>query len=110
MEVCTANPGVFSTGFNDRGAETMMRWFDPERSLSRPELLQALVGGLENQLDPQIMIDALVKDALVKIAEEAGSKLRNVVPDEVAEWIKAIQAKTWEAAKDDALWIDPAAM
>jgi short-subunit dehydrogenase len=26
VEVCTANPGVYGTGFNDRGAETMMRW------------------------------------------------------------------------------------
>lgn len=38
VEVCTANPGVYGTGFNDRGAETMMRWFNPQTTLSRPEL------------------------------------------------------------------------
>ena len=48
--------------------------------------------------DPQSMIDAFVR-----IAEEDGSKFRNVVPDETAEWIKEVQAKTWEAGKDDAI-------
>ena len=46
-------------------------------------------------------------DALVRIAEEDASKFRNVVPEEVGEWIKAIQANTWEAGKDDSLWIAP---
>ena len=103
VEICTANPGVFGTGFNDRGAETMTRWFDPETTLSRPELLAGTEGALEQQLDPQIMIDALVR-----IAEEDSSKFRNVVPEEVGEWIQAIQAKTWDAGKNDSLWIDPA--
>jgi short-subunit dehydrogenase len=102
VEVCTANPGVFGTGFNDRGAETGFRWFDPGSSLSPPELLAALAGGLSDQLDPQIMIDALVE-----LAEEDGSKFRNVVPEQVGEWIKAIQAGTWEARGDEPLWIDP---
>jgi hypothetical protein len=59
---------------------------------------------LENQLDPQMMIDAMVRTA-----EEESSKFRNVVSDETAEWIKLIQAKTWDAGKDDSLWIDPTA-
>ena len=101
VEVCTANPGVYGTGFNDRGAETMMRWFDMSNSLTRPEVLMAAAGGL-NELDPQSMIDAFVR-----IAEEDGSKFRNVVPDETAEWIKEIQAKTWDAGKDDAIWSAP---
>ncbi|MCH8920701.1 MAG: SDR family NAD(P)-dependent oxidoreductase, partial [Chloroflexi bacterium] len=102
VEVCTANPGVYGTGFNDRGAETMMRWFDMASSLTRPEVLAAAATGLASQLDPQSMIDAFVR-----IAEEDGSKFRNVVPDETAEWIKGIQAKTWEAGKDDAIWSSP---
>jgi short-subunit dehydrogenase len=104
VEICTANPGVFGTGFNDRGAETMMQWFDPETTLSPPELLAEMAGALENQLDPQIMIDALVK-----ITEEDSSMFRNVVPEEVGVWIRAMQAKAWEAGKDDSLWIDPTA-
>ncbi len=65
VEVCTANPGVYGTGFNDRGAETMMRWFDMSKSLTRPEVLMAAATGLATQLDPQSMIDAFVR-----IAEE----------------------------------------
>jgi hypothetical protein len=80
----------------------MMRWFDMSKSLTKPEVLMAAAGGLQNQLDPQSMIDAFVR-----IAEEDGSKFRNVVPDETAEWIKGIQAKTWEAGKDDAIWSSP---
>ncbi len=100
--MCTANPGVYGTGFNDRGAETMMRWFDMANSLTRPEVLAAAATGLSTQLDPQSMIDAFVR-----IAEEDGSKFRNVVPDETAEWIKELQAKTWDAGKDDAIWSSP---
>jgi short-subunit dehydrogenase len=102
VEVCTANPGVYGTGFNDRGAETMMRWFDMSNSLTRPEVLMAAATGLASQLDPQSMIDALMR-----IAEEDASKFRNVVPDETAEWIRGLQTKTWEAGKDDAIWSSP---
>ncbi len=102
VEVCTANPGVYGTGFNDRGAETMMRWFDMANSLTRPEVLAAAATGMANQLDPQSMIDAFVR-----IAEEDESKFRNVVPDETAEWIKGIQEKTWAAGKDEAIWSSP---
>ena len=70
----------------------------------RPELLAGISGVFENQLEPQMMVDALVR-----IAEEESSRFRNVVPEAVADWIKAIQAKTWEAGKDDSLWIDPEA-
>jgi short-subunit dehydrogenase len=102
VEVCTVNPGVYGTGFNDRGAETMMRWFDMSKSLTKPEVLMAAAGSLQKQLDPQSLIDAMVR-----IVEEDGSKFRNVVPDETADWIKGIQAKTWEAGKDDAIFSPP---
>lgn len=102
VEVCTANPGVYGTGFNDRGAETMMRWFDMSNSLTKPEVLMAAAGGLASQHDPQSMIDAFVR-----LAEEDNSKFRNVVPDDTAEWIKGIQATTWAAGKDDAIWSPP---
>jgi short-subunit dehydrogenase len=98
VEICTVNPGLFGTGFNDRGAETMSRWFDPASSLSRPELLAGLSAGLEGQLDP-----AMVIDALVTIAEERSSKFRNVLPVEIIPWIRAIQERTWDASKDDSL-------
>ncbi len=106
VEVCTVNPGVYGTGFNDRGGETMFRWFDPATSTTvKPELFAAFMdgAGLDNQLDPQGLIDALVD-----IAEEDGSAFRNVVPAEIVPWIQAIQANTWTAGQDDPLFLDPA--
>ncbi|WP_421725882.1 SDR family oxidoreductase [Bauldia sp.] len=102
VEICTVNPGAFRTGFNDRGAETMNRWFDPKTTLSRPELLAAVSGGLDDQFDPQGGIDTLVQ-----VAEEDGSKFRNVTPEAIAPWIKAMQARAWSAGKNDSLWVDP---
>jgi short-subunit dehydrogenase len=102
IEICTVNPGLFGTGFNDRGAEAMMRWFDPSKTLSRPELLANLESGLEGQLDPQLVVDALVR-----IAEEDASRFRNVIPEEIVPWIRAIQEKAWTAEKGDALFLDP---
>jgi short-subunit dehydrogenase len=102
VEVCTANPGVYGTGFNDRGAETVMRWFDPSKTLTKPEVLAAAASGIGQQLDPRSMIDAFVR-----IAEEDLSKFRNVVPDETAAWVREIQRHTWDVGKDDAIMTSP---
>ena len=102
VEVCTVNPGAYGTGFNDRGAERMMRWFDPAKSLTKPEVLAAVEGGLDNQLDPQELIDGLAR-----VVEEDSSKFRNLIPEAITPWIQAIQAQAWEAGKDDSLLVDP---
>jgi len=104
VEICTVNPGVFGTGFNDRGAETFMKWWNPENSLSKMEIMQAFTDpkGLENQLDPQIMIDAMTR-----IAEEDNSSFRNVIPEAIIPWIKATQEQAWKAKKNDFLTVDP---
>ena len=102
VEVCTANPGVYGTGFNDRGAETFMRWFDPAKTLTKPETLAAAASGIGSQLDPESMIDAFVR-----IAEEDSSKFRNVVPDETAAWVREIQQHTWDVTKDDPILTSP---
>ncbi|GAA5225446.1 SDR family oxidoreductase [Membranihabitans marinus] len=104
VEICTVNPGVFGTGFNDRGAETMMKWFNPEKSLSKLETIQAIFesGGLDNQLHPQPMIDAMIR-----VAEEDNSLFRNVIPEEIIPWIKATQERTWSIRKNDTVSLDP---
>ena len=35
------------------------------------------------------------------------SKFRNVVPEETAMWIQAIQQNTWKVGKEEPVWIDP---
>jgi len=104
VEICTVNPGIFGTGFNDRGAETMMKWWNPETSLSKMEIIQIFADPkvLENQLDPQLMIDAMVR-----VAEEDNSKFRNVIPEDIIPWIKATQTQAWEAKKNDFLTVNP---
>lgn len=104
VEICTVNPGVFGTGFNDRGAETMLKWWNPQESLSKPEIIQAFTdpSSLEHQLDPQMMIDAMIK-----VAEEDNSLFRNVIPEAIIPWIRATQTQAWTASKNDMLTINP---
>lgn len=104
VEVCVINPGLFATGFNDRGAQTMEAWFNPETTLSRPELLAAMAGGLENQLDPQIQIKEMVR-----VIEEESSKFRNVCPEAIVPWIKAMHANIWDVKGDAPIFLPWAA-
>jgi short-subunit dehydrogenase len=109
IEFCTANPGIFGTGFNDRGAETALEWFDPKTSLSKSPMLTMfdMIGGAEpmpGQLDPQIMVDALVD-----ICEAENAKFRNVVPAETEAWIKMMQKQAWIAHRNDPIYLDPTA-
>ena len=107
VEICTINPGVFGTGFNDRGAETLTKWWNPEKSLSKMETIQAFIDpkGLENQLDPQLMIDGMIR-----VAEEDNSNFRNVIPEAIIPWIKATQEQAWKAKKNDFLTVDPSSL
>ena len=102
VEACTVNPGFYNTGFNDRGAEKMLRWFNPETSLSPAELLEPLDGLLDDQLDPQEQIDDLVR-----VIEEDVSKFRNVCPEAIVPWAKAVEARSWEARSNEQVWVDP---
>ena len=108
IEVCTCNPGAFGTGFNDRGFESMLEWFEPENSYSNPEVVKQLVAiaqsdaPIPDQYDPQVMIDTIVR-----VAEEENSLFRNVCPKETEDMIKDIQARTWTARRDDPLMIMP---
>ena len=102
VEACTVNPGFYNTGFNDRGAETMERWFSPGASLSPAELLAPLEGLLDDQLDPQEQIDDLVR-----VVEEERSKFRNVCPAAIVPWAKAVEARSWEVNSNEQVWVDP---
>lgn len=104
VEICTINPGAYGTGFNDRGVETMMKWFDPAKSLSTAETIQAVLGAgsLDHQFDPEGLIDAMIR-----IAEEDNSLFRNVLPEAIIPWIKATQERTWTIRKNDSVSIDP---
>ena len=80
----------------------MRKWFVPQKSFTRPEVLESLQGLANTQLDPQGLVDAMVR-----IAEEDNSKFRNVIPEEIIPWIKMLQEKAWVAKKDDPLMVIP---
>lgn len=89
IKVATANPGIFKTGFNDRGADSM-RWYDPAKHFTRPESLAGIGELLANQLDPQSMADVIVDVVLSDTA-----RFRNVHPKETEDIVKQIQRDAW---------------
>jgi short-subunit dehydrogenase len=57
IKVATINPGIFGTGFNDTGAESHVQWYDENKAVIP---MPSFAESLENQPDPQEMIDAMV--------------------------------------------------
>jgi short-subunit dehydrogenase len=93
VKVVTLEPGPYNTGFNDRLADTMWRWFDPKVNFTSTEPLKALNTVLANQLDPKDLVDTMI-DLIV--ADE--SKFRNVHPKETEDDAKEVQKKAWTLA------------
>ncbi len=92
IKVATVNPGVFGTGFNDRGVDAMSHWYDPKKNFTPPEAFGGLSEALAHQLDPQSMVDVIVDVVL-----SDNPKFRNVHPKETEEMIKQLQKDAWEA-------------
>lgn len=58
VKVATVNPGIFDTGFNDTGAESFVQWYNADTALvPMPDFGDSL----ENQADPQEMVNAMVE-------------------------------------------------
>ncbi|MEG2749379.1 MAG: SDR family oxidoreductase [Acinetobacter sp.] len=92
IKIATCNPGVFGTGFNDRGVDTIFRWYNPEKNFTPPSAFDGTTESLSNQLDPQSMADTIVNVAL-----DDNSYFRNVHPKETEDFVKQLQADAWTA-------------
>ncbi|PTT00067.1 short-chain dehydrogenase [Pedobacter sp. HMWF019] len=92
IKIATCNPGVFGTGFNDRGVDTISRWYDPKTNFTPPSAFDGTAEALANQLDPQSMADRIVDVAL-----DEHSNFRNVHPKETEDFVKHLQAEAWLA-------------
>ncbi|MGE9314017.1 SDR family oxidoreductase [Niabella sp. CJ426] len=90
IKIATCNPGVFGTGFNDRGVDSIFRWYNPEKNFTPPTAFEDAAESLKNQLDPQSMADTIVNVAL-----DGNSNFRNVHPKETEDFIKQLQADAW---------------
>lgn len=89
ITVATIAPGVYGTGFNDTGVESMGQWRDPKTALVPVPPMEPM---LANQADPQEMIDAMVK-----AIADAKPRYRTMRPEATAEAAKAAQAELWTA-------------
>lgn len=92
IKIATCNPGVFGTGFNDRGVDSIFRWYNPEKNFTPPTAFDGAADSLKNQLDPQTMADTIVNVAL-----DDNSNFRNVHPKETEDFVKQLQAEAWTA-------------
>ncbi|PSK91233.1 SDR family oxidoreductase [Taibaiella chishuiensis] len=92
IKIATCNPGVFGTGFNDRGVDSIFRWYDPARNFTPASAFDGAAESLAHQLDPQSMADCIVKVAL-----DNDANFRNVHPKETEDFVKQLQADAWTA-------------
>lgn len=92
IKIATCNPGIFGTGFNDRGVDTIFRWYNPETNFTSPSAFDGAAESLANQLDPQSMAECIVDVVL-----NDDSNFRNVHPKETEDFVKQLQAEAWTA-------------
>lgn len=92
IKIATCNPGVFGTGFNDRGVDSIFRWYDPAVNFTPFSSFDGVAESLAHQLDPQSMADCIVDVAL-----DEHSNFRNVHPKETEDFVKQLQADAWTA-------------
>ncbi|KMQ61579.1 short-chain dehydrogenase [Chryseobacterium angstadtii] len=92
IKIATCNPGVFGTGFNDRGVDSIFRWYDPKVNFTPESSFDGVGESLAHQLDPQSMADVIVNVAL-----DENSNFRNVHPKETEDYVKQLQAEAWNA-------------
>jgi short-subunit dehydrogenase len=92
IKIVTANPGVFNTGFNDRGMDSMNHWYDAKNNFTPSEAFADTAEALKNQLDPQSMAEVIVDVIL-----SDNPKFRNVHPKETEDFIKELEKNAWTA-------------
>lgn len=95
IQVQTINPGAYLTGYNETMADNPFRWLDDSKHFTkRAEMkatFDAMLGVPQGRLDPQEMIDAMIR-----IVPSDKGKFRNVVPQFVEDMLKEHQLKAWD--------------
>ncbi|CAN7507125.1 SDR family oxidoreductase [Rossellomorea sp. LjRoot5] len=91
VKVATINPGAFETGFNKRSGEEIWKWFDDEKNFTRKEDILEQQKGLEDQFDPEDMIQKMIE-----IIPAENHKFRTVYPEETEKQLKQTQEERWE--------------
>ena len=90
VKVATINPDAFKTGFNDRAAEEVWKWYDDKKNFTRIEDIKKAEEGLKNQFDPE---DLIAK--MVEIIPADHHKFRTVYPQQTEKKMKQEEQKWW---------------
>lgn len=90
IKIATCNPGVFGTGFNDRGVDSIARWYDPAVNFTPASAFDGVADSLAHQLNPESMADVIVNVAL-----DEAPNFRNVHPKETEDFVKQLQSDAW---------------
>jgi len=97
VSVATINPGPYETGFNDRMYENFMQWYDDEMFFtSADKIMEASKALLDNQFDPQEMIDKMVE-----IVPKKSHPFRTILPEKLVDQCKAYQASQYDLKCDE---------
>ncbi len=97
VSVATINPGPYETGFNDRMYENFEQWFDDDLYFtSADKIIEASKKLLDNQFDPQKMIDKMVE-----IVPKDSHAFRTILPKEFEKKCKEYQAAQYTLKCDE---------
>ena len=84
IKICTINPGLYNTGFNDRMGESKWKWFKKGENFTDESTIRGSEAAiLATQYDP-----AEVYIKLTDMAENDDIPYRNVMPEPMIEAIK----------------------
>ncbi|MFC3616466.1 SDR family oxidoreductase [Lutimaribacter marinistellae] len=95
VRVCTINPGPYDTGFNDRMYDVVDQWYDPKVNFTPEQPIRDMQASMAEpgfQLDPQGMIDMIVK----VIPMQDKHKFRVMLPEDFIGFSKDYQNNLWE--------------
>lgn len=97
VQVATINPGPYDTGFNDRMYENFTQWYDEELFFTPAEkIIEASKALLDNQFDPQEMIDKMVE-----VVPKKSHPFRTILPNALEKKCKEYQAAQYKLQCDE---------
>nr|ACN18074.1 short-chain dehydrogenase/reductase SDR [uncultured bacterium BLR5] len=95
IKVQTINPGPYLTGFNETMAATAFQWLDDSKNFTKRAALKKtfddMLGQESGRLDPDEMIAAMVA-----IVPSDTGKFRNVLPQDIEDFLKDHQRQAWD--------------
>lgn len=91
VQVATINPGAYETGFNDRSAEEIWKWYDRDTHFTKEEHMLQMQEGLKDQFNPEDMIQKMIE-----IIPADHHHFRTVHPKETEEQLKKAEKEFWE--------------